>query len=117
MQLEDVPLESKDKESAERRRILASGEEEELIPPHELERRQLSMSGLLIVVTTVCAVLAPVSFMPLPVYSAVLGAIVLLLFLFAAILGAKELIVRVTIWALLGLYIITLVLAGWEQMR
>ncbi len=79
--------------------------------PHELEERQISIWGLFVIVTAVSVVLAPVSFLPLSTYTAILGVLVFLLFLLSTLLGAKELIVRATLWTLLGVYLVTLLIA------
>ena len=89
----------------------AIAKEKDLYAPHELERRQLSMSGLLIVMTAVSVGLAPISFLPVEVYAAVLGVLIFLLFILAGLLGARELIVRVTLISLLVVYAITMLVA------
>jgi hypothetical protein len=90
--------------------------EDSELTSYDLERRQLTISGLLIVITAVSVALAPVGFLPLSVYAGVLGALLLLLFVISAILGAREMIVRVTLWSLFVVYMITLLIACKDQL-
>ncbi|MDA7979606.1 MAG: hypothetical protein MPJ50_12640 [Pirellulales bacterium] len=87
------------------------------LTPHELERRQISISGLLVVVTAISLVLTPAGFLSLPVYAAVLGTLLFLLFVISSFLGARELIVRVTLWSLVAVYLITLLVASSDQLE
>lgn len=97
------------------RKIEEEEPQEQSYAPHELERRQLSLGGLMVIVTAISALLAPISFLPIKVYTAILGGLVLLLFIISALMGAKELIVRVTLWSLLAIYLITLFIACKDQ--
>ena len=80
-------------------------------PPPERESRQLTLAGMLVVVSILSFALAPLNWLPMTVYAGVLGFVVFVLLAMVSLLRPRLLIVQLTLWLLLATYVATTIVA------